>query len=115
MTADEYRRAPRHDVPDTVRVVDTMTGAVVGRIGNISESGMLLIASMPLADDALYQFRLEIGDERHPVIEVGAHLLWQDQASAAGQIWMGFRLIKVIDAHAQPLRDWLRSLAARAS
>ena len=23
MTADEYRRAPRHDVPDTVRVVES--------------------------------------------------------------------------------------------
>lgn len=114
MSADEYRRADRHDVPDTVRVVDTMTDVVVGRLGNISQTGMLLIASAPLVDDALYQFRLEIDDRHGRVIEVGAHLLWQDQASAAGQTWMGFRFIKVLDEYAQPLHDWLRSLAARA-
>ena len=111
---DEFRRASRHDIPDTVRVVDAMTDTVVGRLGNISETGMLLIASVPLVDDALYQFRLEIDEGRGQVIEVGAHMLWQDRASAKGQTWMGFRFIKVIDAHAQPLRDWLRSLAARA-
>lgn len=114
MSRQEYRRADRYDVPDTVQVVDTMTDLVVGRLGNISETGMLLIACAPLVDDALYQFRLEIGDARGEAIELGAHLLWQDQASAAGQAWMGFRFIKVLDEHARPLRDWLQSLAARA-
>lgn len=113
MSADEYRRADRHDVPDTVQVVDTMTDTVVGRLGNISQTGMLLIAGAPLVDDALYQFRLEVGDRPGQAIEVGAHLLWQDRASAAGQTWAGFRFIKVLDGHAQPLRDWLDSLAAR--
>ena len=52
--SDEFRRASRHDIPDTVRVVDAMTDKIVGKLGNISETGMLLIASVPLVDDALY-------------------------------------------------------------
>lgn len=114
MSTEEYRRADRYDVPDTVQVVDTMTEAVVGRLGNISETGMLLIAHGSLIDDALYQFRLEVDGNRGHVIEVGAHLLWQDRASAAGQTWMGFRFIKVLDDHARPLQHWLQSLATRA-
>src|SRR5690606_8173117 len=85
--SDEFRRASRHDIPDTVRVVDAMTDKIVGKLGNISETGMLLIASVPLVDDALYQFRLEIDEGRGQVIEVGAHMLWQDRASAEGQTW----------------------------
>ena len=54
---DEFRRAPRRKVSDNVLVTDAMTERVVGRIGNLSETGMLLIASAPLNDDALYQFR----------------------------------------------------------
>ena len=49
----ESRRAERRNVQETISVSDTMTGQVVGRLGNLSESGMLLGASAPLLDDAL--------------------------------------------------------------
>ena len=96
---DEFRRVRRRKVPDTVQVVDTMTERVVGRLSNLSESGMLLMASVPLVDDALYQFRFNLsrGNEAGATIEVGAHLLWQDAASAPGQTW----------SQMQHLRDWL--------
>ena len=42
---DEFRRAKRRKVADTVIVVDTMVDAVVGRLGNLSETGMLLMAN----------------------------------------------------------------------
>ncbi|MDX1549367.1 PilZ domain-containing protein [Novilysobacter spongiicola] len=116
MKYDEYRHARRYDVPDTVKVVDTMTDEVVGQLGNVSETGMLLMANRPLVDDALYQFRLEVGDgfDHEQPIEVGAHLLWQESAGASGQWWAGFRFIKVLDGHAQPLRHWLDTLVPAA-
>ena len=62
-------------------VVDTMPDSVAGPLGNLSETGMLLMASAPLVEDALYQFRFNLSDARgrETSIEVGAHLLWQDQ------------------------------------
>ena len=54
---DEFRRARRRKVADTVIVVDTMVDAVVGRLGNLSETGMLLMANTVMQEDALYQFR----------------------------------------------------------
>ena len=106
---DEFRRVRRRKVPDTVHVVDTMTERVVGRLSNLSESGMLLMASVPLVDDALYQFRFNLsrGNEPGATIEVGAHLLWQDAASAPGQTWSGFRFITLLESQMQHLRDWL--------
>ena len=56
----ESRRADRRNVHESIAVLDTMTEQVVGRLGNISESGMLLGANTPLLDDALYQLRFEV-------------------------------------------------------
>lgn len=106
--AADTRRKPRRRVPDTVAVVDSMTDHVVGRLGNVSETGMLLIASTPLVDDALYQLRFELADGGRALsIEVGGHVLWRDDASAPGQSWCGLRFINLPEAQRRALRDWL--------
>src|SRR3546814_18038163 len=78
-----------------------MTERVIGHVGNLSESGMLLIANETLVDDALYQLQFALpGDKAQPeTVEVGAHLLWMDRASAPGQAWIGLRFIAVAPAH----------------
>lgn len=105
--ADEYRRVPRRKIADTIQVVDTMTDTVIGRLGNLSETGMLVITNMPLVDDALYQLRFMLHEPASVPIEVGVHLLWQDTASASGQTWTGFRFISLLDDQMQQLRQWL--------
>ncbi|MCA0395464.1 MAG: PilZ domain-containing protein [Proteobacteria bacterium] len=104
----EFRRAKRRKASDTILVTDAMTERVVGRLGNLSESGLLLMASETLVDDALYQLRfsLEDGGGAQP-IEVGAHLLWLDRASAPAVVWAGFRFIAVVEDHARRLRNWV--------
>ena len=106
---DEYRRAPRRKIVLMTQVVDTMTDTVIGRLGNLSETGMLVIAGLPLVDDALYQLRFMLHDTGEPPIpiEVGVHLLWQDTASAPGQTWTGFRFITLPDNQMLRLRQWL--------
>ncbi|MEG3191757.1 PilZ domain-containing protein [Lysobacter sp. D1-1-M9] len=108
---EEFRRAPRRKVSDNVPVIDTMTDRTVGRLSNVSETGMLLIANVPLVEDALYQFRFNIGDPKDPgaAIEVGAHLLWQDAAHASEQTWTGFRFITLLEDQMQQLREWLQA------
>lgn len=109
--SDESRRARRRQVADTVLVTDAMTDAVIGRIGNLSETGMLLIASAPLNEDALYQFRFGLRDPSgaETTVEVGAHLLWQDAASAPGQAWAGVRFIGVPEVQTERLRQWIEA------
>jgi hypothetical protein len=107
MSSKEHRRSPRRKVAETVPVSDVMTEEVVGRIGNLSGGGMLLMASAPLTEDALYQFRFRLPGTDGSDIEVGAHLLWVDRASSPGQSWAGFRFISLTDAHRAYLQAWV--------
>ena len=105
----DTRRAPRRQVADLVPVTDQMRECVVGRLGNVSETGMLMLASAALRDDALYQFRfpLPLADGRHEAIDVGVHLLWSEPAHVPGQSWAGFRFLTLSREHRQLLRQWI--------
>lgn len=107
----EFRRARRRKASGQIPVTDAMTDQVVGHLGNLSESGMLLLANQALANDALYQLRfpLDCGDGGPAPIEIGAHLLWSDPASAPGQQWIGFRFIGLSHRHVRLLRAWVET------
>jgi len=109
MTTSEFRRARRRKVTGAVSVIDTMTDTVIGRLVNISETGMLIIANVPMVDDALYQLRFNLQEmmESAMSIEVGAHVLWIDHAGASGQTWTGFRFITMLESQMLELRRWL--------
>lgn len=110
-TATEFRRARRRKAIERINVVDAMTETTIGQLGNLSESGLLLIANMPLREDALYQWRFLLpqpggGDA---TIECGAQVLWMDRASASGQLWAGARFILLPkDAH-EALNAWVEA------
>jgi len=107
----DTRRAPRLQVPALVPVTDTMTAGVIGRLGNVSETGMLLIASEPLNEDALYQLRFPVPDGRggEAPIDVGVHLLWREAAQAPGHFWAGFRFLTLEKGHRERLLQWIES------
>ncbi|WP_449467615.1 PilZ domain-containing protein [Stenotrophomonas humi] len=103
------RRAPRLQVPEMVPVRDMMTGAPIGRLGNISETGMLLITSVALQEDALYQLQFPIADGRggQLQIDVGVHLLWCEPTHAPDQSWAGFRFLTLDNGQREQLQRWI--------
>lgn len=105
---NEYRRAKRRKVGD-IDVIDTMTGQSVGKLSNLSETGMLMILGQPIISDALFQLRFtltsENGSSRN--VDVGAHELWSDDAAAPGQVWTGFRFIDVGPEDVAYIREWV--------
>jgi len=106
----DSRRAPRRHVTESIPVIDCMTDEVVGQLGNLSESGMLLIASAPLVEDALYQLRFHLtGRGLASPVNVGVHLLWSVPANTPGQSWCGFRFLTISDEQRARIRDWVRA------
>jgi hypothetical protein len=106
----ESRRAPRRRVSENVPLVDTMTDQVVGYLGNLSETGMLLMAHAPLCEDALYQLRFDLGQAGEPLpVLVGAHLLWIGPANTPGQSWCGFRFLTIAEEQRAAVRAWVQA------
>lgn len=103
------RRARRRRVETRVDVVDVMTGEIVGQVANVSESGLLMLARVPLREDCLFQLRFSLHsrEEGYIPVDVGAHLLWTNEASAAGQTWVGARFLSITDDSLARLRGWI--------
>ena len=108
---NDYRRAKRRKPSHQIDILDTMTEQVIGRLSNLSESGMLLILRQPLVNDALYQLRftLPMPSGRDHCLDVGAHELWSDDAAAPGQVWTGFRFIDIDPADQEQIRIWVEA------
>lgn len=110
MSAEE-RRSERIPVQERIAVLDRMTGQPLGRIGNLSEGGMMLIVEEAVPEDALFQLGFPLG-EQGPVLEVGAQAMWVEAAQSPGSWWAGFRFIDIAERDQQRLEGWLQTLAA---
>lgn len=111
----EARRAQRRDAHEAIAVVDAMTEKTIGRVGNVSESGMLLMVNSEMREDCLYQLRFDLIDAagRATPVEVGAHLLWIGSAHTPGQSWAGLRFLTIGDSHLAAMRRWIESAPQR--
>ncbi len=105
----EYRRAKRKQVTERVDVSDAMLESVVGLIGNISDTGMMLLTNRPMADDALYQLQFTVSDVagNHRHLSIGAHQLWSEPANSPGHYWAGYRFIDLGQDDRTVLRIWI--------
>ena len=108
---NEHRRKPRRNLDRVVEIMDVMTESMVGRVGNLSENGMLIQAAQTLVEDALYQFRFALIDRdgsRHS-FEIGVHHLWSEPAATPGQSWIGLRFIDISADDTLRLREWVEA------
>jgi|SRR5690242_16811683 hypothetical protein len=109
MNAPEQRRARRKRISEPVEVMDVLGGESLGRIGNLSRDGMMLIGRRKLGDGALYQTRFQLPDPQGApcTIEAGLHEMWSEPAAVPGQYWTGLRIVSLSDTDAAALNAWL--------
>ncbi len=105
----EQRRSHRKYLDHVVQVTNAMTGVVMGRIGNLSIDGMMLIASVPVREDALFQVSFQLPDDsgRSVPLEIGLHEQWTEPANAPGQYWAGFRIIDIAPRELEVLKSFV--------
>ncbi|PZO65397.1 MAG: pilus assembly protein PilZ [Pseudoxanthomonas suwonensis] len=108
---ERQRRTPRRAPTHAVIVTDAMTGQAMGRIGNLSAGGMLLIADQALPIGTLYQVQFTLPVTGHPsrTFELGMQLLWSDAGPGQRPVWGGFRFISIAPDQAQFLHAWSQS------
>jgi hypothetical protein len=110
---NEHRRSPRKTAYVTIPVINLMTDEPMGRIGNLSANGMLMVCDRVVANDALFQFGFELVDaEGHTrKIEVGAQEQWSERANVPGQYWSGFHFIDISPQDLEVIESWLGDLS----
>lgn len=106
---NEYRRSPRKAAFVNIPVSNMMTGEVMGRIGNLSSDGMLMVCESEVASGALFQLGFELvnGHGKSQAINVGAQEMWLEPANVPGQFWAGFHFIDISDADLDAVESWL--------
>lgn len=107
--SQERRSAPRKPSDNPIEVTDCVSGDTIGRVGNLSRTGLMLICHRPLRDDALYQLRFHLAgdDGADAEVEAGVHTMWTEAASTHGYQWSGLRIISISGAAAASLDHWL--------
>ena len=107
--SDDFRRAKRKQAAERIPVTDTMTETVIGTIGNVSETGAMLLTSSPMMDDALYQLSFSITDAKNQprTVTIGMQQLWSEPTNAPGHFWVGYRFIDIAAVDLNALRAWI--------
>jgi hypothetical protein len=105
------RRSPRKRATDVIMVNNAMTGESMGRIGNLSNDGMMLIAPKELGDEYYYQvsFHLLIPGKPPQKMELGVQCLWADKSRSGGNYWAGCKLVDIAEADEAVLETWLEN------
>lgn len=106
----EQRRASRKRVEVHHPVIDVIRDQPLGRPGDLSVNGMLLIGLLAPNLGAIYQVRLTLPepDGHENAIEVGIQAQWCEPALQTGQVWAGYRIIAMAAPDAARLDHWLR-------
>lgn len=92
----ERRKSPRKRLSAELTIFDRSTGANVGRLMNLSESGLRLLSKTPFVDGQRMVFSMILPQQVRgsTTISVDAVAVWAQQASYGGDVAAGFRFIE---------------------
>jgi long-subunit fatty acid transport protein len=105
------RREKRRNPASSILLINSMTGVSMGRIGNLSVGGLMLISSELLTEGALYQVQFQLASPQIGTrsIELGFQCLWSAPASTPRTFWSGCQTIDLSPDCERAIRGWVES------
>jgi hypothetical protein len=103
------RRIERHQLPYFLNVFNRFTDKPMGNLGNVSETGLMLISQLPLLVGAVFELQLKLPgiDGSVQLIDLDAKCLWCHEDATPGIYDSGFKL-DVVPPEYQQLVNALR-------
>jgi len=92
-------------------VTNNFSGESIGRVGNLSNEGLMLLAPKELPEEHYYQIGFSLGPANANKIEVGIQSLWCDQAKSANTYWVGCKIIDISAEDSALLQRWVELAA----
>ena len=104
----EKRRHDRIDLQDRgwrAELIDQMKGEKLGDIVNLSSGGLMLITSLAVEPESLYQVSCRATSPAGDCHEftAGVVVLWRSDASEKETFWTGLQIIDIDEASQQRL------------
>lgn len=108
-----HRRSARRPVADSLQVVDSISGKPLGRIGDLSGDGMLLVGHCSLPEQHVWQVRFPLPGPGEHRIDVGIQCLWSVPATGEHNHWSGCHFISISPQDQELLDAWVAQDAAK--
>ena len=107
--SESKRRSVRKRAAQAIMVSNSMNGESLGRIGNLSLDGLMLIASKPICEEHYFQISFPLVTRGHPNqrLEIGVQCLWAEQSRSANAHFAGFKIIDIADSDLPQLKIWV--------
>lgn len=105
----EQRRATRKRATSPMPVADVMSDRVLGQLGNLSATGLLLLGTHAPRHGGVHQvvFMLPDAQHREHRVEIGIQEQWHEPAASAGQFWSGYRIVAASDDDVRAIDEWI--------
>lgn len=105
----DKRRTQRKPMSGGVTVTDAISKQDAGRLGNLSENGLMLIGPQAPRHNGIRQLAMTLpgNDGSGYAIEVGVQAMWHRQAANLGSVWAGYRIISIDADATAALNAWL--------
>lgn len=105
----EFRNTIRRRTDGSADVIDCMTEAFVGKLLDISASGLRIASASPFGIEALFQWQFPLPDTLHTdtpeTIECGVQVIWS-RADPSGRHIIGARFIQIAPQTRERIRHW---------
>lgn len=91
------RRIERHQLPYYLKVYNRYTDRPIGYLGNVSESGLMLISNVPLLVGPDFELQLKVPAHEGEIqlINLTGSCLWCQEDTTPGFYDSGFMLLQV--------------------
>lgn len=105
----EQRRAPRKRANSPMPVMDVMTERVIGQLGNLSATGLMLLGTGQPRSGAVHQvvFTLPSAHPSDHRVEIGIQEQWHEPAASQGQFWSGYRIVAASEEDVRAIDEWV--------
>jgi hypothetical protein len=104
----DSRGQKRIEVSEVIRVIDRQTGTPLGQLVNISEDGLMILSTEPVAENCIFQLSLVFSEDSDNAAEgpisIGVESLWVNSSGDQPQHWVGFYIIDISDTDLHRIR-----------
>jgi len=108
----EERRISKRVVASSanISIHDKIADKSMGTIGNLSETGFMLVTGNQIEIDSVFQLELEDNSSGQK-IQIGAVCLWNSETSTQQMFWSGFHIIDISSEAEEILKEIVAKLS----